>query len=447
MLNSARMFALLVLLAFPLLAHPADVPAGATITPGVPDLPPPEGCACADSALANVIKYFSEHGFEKLGQDSAGKKLSDPDLVRAVNKTGPGGGALGAANEYIKGKGYQDQLLVHEQTDASFAAIVKELKKGQLVLLQLQVGLGLRHTVTVVGWSDTGGVQQIGIHDINNPDRPPGPDTDYTGSDGKGTDFYKIQPNGGGDGFRFNYGPFPFRTVSIVSVSPKAPETPGTPTSEVGKSDGNSVNFNAASRALSFRNDFITSTGFAGDPLVGATVSPPPLELFDLDAVTRTALFRPTGSERFQLHFGSAAVLSASLGQMRYDGAGNTLVADLFDIGLAGASAGSPFFDAGLAALSSAWLDQISGILDPGSLEFQPDNVLHITYAPGVNLWDATSGFTVSADSVITNFLQTQHVVSEPSTRDMIAGFIVLLCLMRTSRNGRGRIPAFRPGS
>ena len=206
MLNSARMFALLVLLAFPLLAHPADVPAGATITPGVPDLPPPDGCACADSALANVIKYFSEHGFEKLGQDGAGKKLSDPDLVRAVNKTDPGGGALEAAKRYIKEKGYQEQLVVHEQNDASFAAIVKELKKGQLVLLQLQVGLGLRHTVTVVGWSDAGGVQQIGIHDINNPD-PTSPD--YTGSDGKGTDFYKIHPNGDGDGFRFDYGPFP----------------------------------------------------------------------------------------------------------------------------------------------------------------------------------------------------------------------------------------------
>ena len=443
MLNSARMFALLVLLAFPLLAHPADVPAGATITPGVPDLPPPDGCACADSALANVIKYFSEHGFEKLGQDGAGKKLSDPDLVRAVNKTDPGGGALEAAKRYIKEKGYQEQLVVHEQNDASFAAIVKELKKGQLVLLQLQVGLGLRHTVTVVGWSDAGGVQQIGIHDINKPDPA---STDYTGSDGKGTDFYKIQPNGDGDGFRFDYGPFPFRTVSIVSVSPKAPEKPGTPTSETGKSDGNSVNFNAASKALSFRNDFITSTGFAGDPLVGATVSPPPLELFDLDAATRTALFRPTGSERFQLHFGTDAVLSASLGQMRYEGAGNTLVADLFDVGLAGASAGSPFFDAGLAALSSDWLDHISGILDPGSLGFQPDNVLHITYAPGVNLWDATNGFTVSADTLITNFLQTQHVVSEPSTRGMVAGCIVLLCLLRTSRNGSGRVPAFRPG-
>ena len=60
-------------------------PDSATVTPVVPVLDPPTGRACADSLLANVIKYLREHGYTKLCEDK-GKKLSNSVLVNAVEK-------------------------------------------------------------------------------------------------------------------------------------------------------------------------------------------------------------------------------------------------------------------------------------------------------------------------------------------------------------------------
>lgn len=416
-------------LLFPLWVQ-ADPPAGATVTPRVPDLPPPDGCACADSALANVIKYFSENGYPKLGQDANGVKLSDIDLVKAVNEKSPGSDVPNAAREYIKSKSYQDTLLIDDRLPTTFAAIVAELKKGQLVLLNLQVGNSpVLHTVTVVGWSDAGGVQQIGIHDINAPNAA---STDYTGSTPDGTDFYKVHPAAVGSGFRFNYdGPRTFNTVSIVAISPKPPKKDGQPTSKIAKSTGKSVNFDAATSGLTFSNDFISATGFAGDALLGARVSPPPLELISTDPFDRTALFRPAGDERFTLRIGDQVVAQASLGQMRYDGSNNTLVTDLFDIALAGAPVGSPLFDAALAPFSSPWLDHIGAILDPGSAAFQDDTVLHLSYHPFGDLWDMTNAFTASAEAAISNFVYTQLVVPEPPGLPLVLTGIVLLCILR----------------
>ncbi len=428
-----------VLVAMVLLLVPpwvkADPPTGATVTPRVPDLPPPEGCACADSALANVIKYFSENGYPKLGQDANGVKLSDPDLVKAVNEKSPGSDVPNAAREYIKSKGYQDTLLIHDTLPTTFAAIVSELKKNQLVLLNLRVGnSNLLHTVTVVGWSDTGGVQQIGIHDINAPVRA---SKDYTGSRADGTDFYKIHPAPVGSGFRFDYdGTRIFNTVSIVGISPKQPEKDKKPTSNVGESDGKSVHFDAATSGLTFSNDFIRATGFIGDALLGARVSPPPLELVSTDPFARTALFRPVGDERFSLRVGDQVVAQASLGLMRYDGSDNTLVTDLFDIALAGAPVGSPFFDAALAPFSSPWLDHIGAILDPASAAFQDDTVLHLSYHPFGDLWDMTNAFTASAEAAISNFVYTQLVVvvPEPPGLPLVLTAVVALCVLRTRR-------------
>ena len=184
----------------------------------------------------------------------------------------------------------------------------------------------------------------------------------------------------------------------------------------------------------------MSATGYASDPLLGAEVSPPPLELIGTDPATRTALFRPTGDQPFRLHFGADDVLRASLGQMRYNGADNMLVADLFNITLAGAPAGSPFFDAGLAPFVSPWLDQIAGILDPAAPEFQADTVLHLSYHPLGNLWDLTDGFRLSAEAEITNLVYTVHVVSEPPAVGLVAGgCLALLCMLRVGRKIKRR--------
>ena len=82
----------------------ADPPAGAATTPDVPDLNPPAGCECADTALSNIVKYFSQHGFPKLD----GTPNDDNQLIRDVSKSHPGTDPESAAKSYIKDKGYQD---------------------------------------------------------------------------------------------------------------------------------------------------------------------------------------------------------------------------------------------------------------------------------------------------------------------------------------------------
>jgi hypothetical protein len=389
----------------------ADPPEGAVITPNVPDLPPPAGCACADSALANIVKYFSQHGYVKLGQDSGGKTLSDSDLVKAVNAKDPGASPSDAASNYIKEKGYESSLLVHNPKDEKFETIVAELKKGQLVILNLQGGAmhGPKHTVTVAGWSEKDGVMQIGIKDINEPNKQ---SKDYTGSDTTGTDFYTIHPTD--SGFRFDYGPFPFRTLSIVSVSPKPPEKKKKPISESADSAGKSVYYDAVSTSLSFFDDLITASGFINDPLIGAEVTPAPLELISVDEALSAALFRPIGPERFSIGLNGNSILQASIGQMRYDGIDNIFLADLFDITLAGVADDSPFFNPQFATFDSPWINHVSAILDPASTGYQEGGILHLSYRPQVDFWDATDAFSRSAHSEITNSIAVQLVPEPP---------------------------------
>ncbi|TVT44292.1 MAG: hypothetical protein FHP94_20495 [Denitromonas halophila] len=208
--------------------------------------------------------------------------------------------------------------------------------------------------------------------------------------------------------------------------------------SKAALSNGQSLHFDSATSALSFSNDFITGTGFLGDLLIGAEVSPPRLTLTATDSVLQTALFRPTGDEPFRIHFGTDDVLQASLSQMRYDAATNMLVAELFDVVLSSVPGDSVFFDAGLAPFTSPWLDDIATILDPSSAEFLAGTTLRLSYIPAGDLWDATSGFTQAADTEISNFVQAVLVVSEPSAASLVAGTLILMCLLRVRRNPSG---------
>src|SRR5262249_25711150 len=149
------------------------------------------------------------------------------------------------------------------------------------------------------------------------------------------------------------------------------------PSSPPAKSSGQSLHYDGAGH-LSFANDHIQSTGSPGDPLIGAEVVPPGFELVSTDPATRSGLFRPADSSGISLRLGSSTFLTAELGALRYDGASNTLLTDLFDVAIGGAAPGSPLFDPALTG-GSPWLDGIAGLLDPAAPNFLPDGELHLS--------------------------------------------------------------------
>ena len=182
------------------------------------------------------------------------------------------------------------------------------------------------------------------------------------------------------------------------------------------ESKGKSVTFNATTGTLTFNNDLITGTFDPADPVVGAEVSPP---AFKLAGSSATDVSFVASNPLFVLHNGSVNYLTGNLDVLTYSIPDNEFMGTIVPISIAGVGSDSPFFDSSLPDVTSEFLQGIDEYLDSTSMTFQPSFPLRYTSTPDQNFFALTGGFTMSAESSLTNSLFLE--VPEPSSAGLLA--------------------------
>jgi hypothetical protein len=183
---------------------------------------------------------------------------------------------------------------------------------------------------------------------------------------------------------------------------------------DVIKSSGRSVHYDASSRRLSFSNDIVTDTGSPGDPLVGSAVNMPAFRLRGLTPDGR-ALFDPVGGAQFTLGLGGSTYLKATVSDLEYLRSDSLFSATLSHVSVSGVDSASPLYDPNLAPIDSTFLHYLDTVYNPASGLFDPNASLSITYTPDGDFYAQTSGFSVSGESSLTNVIAVGSL-PEPSS-------------------------------
>jgi hypothetical protein len=174
---------------------------------------------------------------------------------------------------------------------------------------------------------------------------------------------------------------------------------------------GKSVHYNAATRRLTFTNDFVTGTGFLDDPLVGASVNAPSYTL--LSSGGGNFLFRASPGDQITITNGSETYFQAHLPDLIYNAATNTFEGLLTDFSLDPGS-------------GSIWIADTNNLFDPTFDAFDPKRRIGFSVTPDSNFLDLTQSFTIDGNSTGTN-LFTPFLIPEPST--FVLGSMGLLAM------------------
>jgi MYXO-CTERM domain-containing protein len=200
-------------------------------------------------------------------------------------------------------------------------------------------------------------------------------------------------------------------------------------------SAGKSVHYNSATKMLSFANDHVTSTTAAGDPLVGAAVNMP---AFHLLAMTSNGqeFFSPSAGGKLTLSVGASTYLTASPSDLVYDRSDNLFSATLSHVFVSGVDPTSPLYDPSLAGIDSTFLHYLDAVFNPASGLFDPTATLSITYTPDSNFFADTSGFTMSAESSLTNDVSVGSVPEPPGWFLLMSGLVGFAAWRTARRSG-----------
>jgi hypothetical protein len=217
------------------------------------------------------------------------------------------------------------------------------------------------------------------------------PGKDDPGSSKKSTNVYAFASDGTGG-------------LDVIKIKKDMAST------DPAKSAGHSVSYNAAAQELSFADDVITDTTFAGDPMVNAAVNEPTFKLAGVNS-DGTIDFQTDNGGDFTIANGGDVFMSAHLNSLVYSPIDNTFTGALTDLS----------FD---PALGSPWVSEAADVFDPASADFLPGRTLYFTYTPDNDFNALTQSFSVSGTSSGTDGINA--VVPEPSTLALTLAGILL---------------------
>jgi hypothetical protein len=232
------------------------------------------------------------------------------------------------------------------------------------------------------------------------------------------------------------------KTVQNISFTttpvPRPPQTRKGASSTI--PGGKSIDFNAATGTLSIDGDTITQTPSAGDPLLGAAVSFPNFQYEGQSADGSLAVFWPTDGTPLVIASGSNVLQQSTIPFLIYDATDNEFFTGLDNTTLAGVSPDSPFYDANLPNISSAFLLSLDDIMNPQSPDFDPQAFLYLTITPDVNFQALTGDFKTSGGTGAIDIEFDADPVPEPPTAILLGtgiGFCGLLAYARLRRTQR----------
>lgn len=181
-------------------------------------------------------------------------------------------------------------------------------------------------------------------------------------------------------------------------------------------SGGRSVSYNASLEKLTFANDVMTDTGFAGDPVVGANVNVPDLMLVGALG-DGNFIFDAGANALFTIEDGVNLFLQAQLPFLTYLVADNLFFGELTDFSF--------------SSLGSPWIAAMADLFNPASANFDPNRKLWFEYMPQDNMLSLTQFFTQNGASGGTNGIFAANAIPEPSTLTLfILGLesLLLIC-------------------
>ena len=196
-------------------------------------------------------------------------------------------------------------------------------------------------------------------------------------------------------------------------IDPPPPPAPNKQNAALSGS-GNAV-FGAASQTLTLAGDHITSTPFAGDPVVGAAVNIP---AFGLDGQLSDGnyLFESDVAQSVDIALGGNAFVTGQMQVLEYLTSSNMLLGAIAD----------PFFSVN----GSPWVAALANLFDPTSPNFDPNLLLYFEFALDDNLLSLTQAFVADGSSPFSDliFAADPAPAPEPNGLSLLAaGFIAFM--------------------
>ena len=205
---------------------------------------------------------------------------------------------------------------------------------------------------------------------------------------------------------------------------------------------GTAVAFDSTTGTLAFGSGSVSGTSFSGDTLLGASVLTPTYTLLGLSDDGSSFIFQDESNDSASLlmQTGAGTVFEADAPFLFYDIANNEFSTELNMLGLAGAPAGTSFFDPTLASVLSPSLTLLNSELNPSGAGFLGDLPLGASFTPGVDFDALTDNFGASGSS---NFASAVFVTTpEPASVWMFVSGIVALGLVVLRRPRQFHLPS-----
>lgn len=202
--------------------------------------------------------------------------------------------------------------------------------------------------------------------------------------------------------------------------------------------DTKSLDYDAATGILSIRDDTITQTPAANDPILGASLTFPDFQYEGLSRDGSVAVFWPTNSTPYLMAQGGNIYQRSVIPFLLYETASNQFFGGLSNTALAGVPSDSPFYDATLANISSPFLLSLDDIMNPSSVNFDPEANLYLSITADVNFKTLTNNFTTSGVTGATDVQIAADPIPEPTTFVLLGigccGLLAYPWLRRTQR-------------
>ncbi|WP_429884794.1 PEP-CTERM sorting domain-containing protein [Geoalkalibacter halelectricus] len=211
-------------------------------------------------------------------------------------------------------------------------------------------------------------------------------------------------------------------TWDVQRVDPPAPAPQQKPTPN---SRGESITYDAQSEMLTIKDDFMIASS-DDDPIAGAQVFVPSLN-FTGHIGEGLYYFFNESFEDLLISKDDDVFFRGTLSALLYDATQNYFYWTVENAKIACAPSDSIFFDPGLADLSSSLLNDILGVLDPGSPAYRAGQRLYFTYQPDIDFALASLNFTQDASSGGFNGLYASDPIPEPSTLVLVIAGIGML--------------------